>query len=407
MKKELRKAIYTRSRLRNRYFKNPTKENETSYKNQRNKCVSLRRKSITQHFSKITSKGIMTNKQFWKTMKPFLTNKGCLENNDIILLDGEEMITNDRILAKRFKEHYINIVESSSGFKPSKILFSVESRNNHFLRSIANQYKDHPSIVNIRQNALNNTHMDTSSFSTDEVTPDKVSSIIKSLDANKASGADKIPMKLIILASDFLSKPVSKALNNCITSCSFPENAKVATVVPVDKKTDDKYVICNYRPVSLLNGFSKIYEIHLKNHLVSSMNQHISNLVSAYRKNHNSQHVLIRLLEEWRKCLDNNYVVSGVLMDLSKAFDCVPQDILIAKLEAYGINENLLAYLHSYLSNRKQCVRINNLTSDFETIISGVPQGSIVGPICLIAFLMTFFISLKKQAFTILWMITP
>ena len=63
----------------------------------------------------------------------------------------------------------------------------------------------------------------------------------------------KIPKKLIILASDFLSKPISKALNNCITSRTFPKNAKVATVVPIDKKTDDKYVIFNYRPVSLLN----------------------------------------------------------------------------------------------------------------------------------------------------------
>ena len=134
-------------------------------------------------------------------------------------------------------------------------------------------------------------------------------------------------MKRIILASDFLLKPISKAFNNCINSCTFPENAKAATVVPIDKKTDNKYVISNYRPVSLLNGFSKIYEIHLKNHLVSSMNQHISNLVSAYRKNYSSQHVLIRLLEEWRKCLDNNYVVGGVLMDLSKAFDCVPHDL--------------------------------------------------------------------------------
>ena len=220
--------------------------------------------------------------------------------------------------------------------------------------------------------------MDISSFCNDEVTPDKVNSIIKSLDANKASGTDKIPMKLFIfkLASDFLSKPFSKALNNFITSCTFPENAKVVTVVPIDKKTDDKYVISNYRPVSLLNGFSKIYEIHLKIHLVSSMNQHIPNLVSAYRKNYSSQHVLIRLLEEWKKCLDNNYVVGGVLTDLSKAFDCVPHDLLIAKLEAYGINENLLAYLHSYLSNRKQCVRINNVTREFETIIPGVPQGS-------------------------------
>ena len=109
MHKELRKAIYTRSWLRNRYFKNLTKENETSYKKQRNKCAWLRRKSITQYFYKITSKGIMANQQFWKTMKPFLINEGCLENNDIILLDGEEMINSDRVLAKRFNEDYIDI----------------------------------------------------------------------------------------------------------------------------------------------------------------------------------------------------------------------------------------------------------------------------------------------------------
>ena len=76
--------------------------------------------------------------------------------------------------------------------------FSVKSTNNNFLRSIANQYKDHPSIVNIKQNALNNIHKDTLSFSIDEVTPDKVNSIIKSFDVNKAFGTDKIPKKLII-----------------------------------------------------------------------------------------------------------------------------------------------------------------------------------------------------------------
>ena len=160
-------------------------------------------------------------------------------------------------------------------------------------------------------------------------------------------------MKLIILTSDFLSKPISKALNNCITSYTFTENAKFATVVPINKKTDDKYVISNYRPISLLNGFSKIYETHLKNYLVSSMNQYISKPVSAYREHYSSHHVLIRLLEEWRKCLDNNYVLGGVVMHLSKAFDWVPRDLLIVKLEAYGMYENLLAYLHLCLSNRK------------------------------------------------------
>ena len=94
-------------------------------------------------------------------------------------------------------------------------------------------------------------------------------------------------------------------------------------------------------------------------------------------------------------------------MNLSKAFDCVPHDLLIVKLEAYDINENLLAYLQSYLSNRKQCVRINNVTSDFETVISGVPQVSIVGPIMFNCFFNDFFFLFKKQAFTILRMTTP
>ena len=173
-------------------------------------------------------------------------------------------------VAKCFNEHYINIFQRSSGLACH---FSMESRSNHFLRSITNQYKDYSGIVNIRQNALNNTHMDISSFY--EVTPDKVNLIIKSLDVIKVPGLDKMPIKLIILAFDFLSESISKALNNCITSRTFPENAKVATVVSIDKKTDDKYGVSNYRPVNLLNVFSKIYKIRLKNHLVSSINQPI------------------------------------------------------------------------------------------------------------------------------------
>ena len=85
-------------------------------------------------------------------------------------------------------------------------------------------------------------------------------------------------------------------------------------------------------------------------------------------------------------------------MDLSKAFDCVPHDPLIAKLEAYGINKNLLDYLHSYLSNRERCVRINNVTSDFQTIMSGVAQGSIGGAILLNCFFNDFFYFFEKAS---------
>ena len=92
--KELWKSIYARSRFRNRFLKNADEINSKLYKQHRNKCVSIRRKSIKHYFSNITSNGI-TNKNFWKAIKPFLTNKGCLENNGILLRDDEKMITDE------------------------------------------------------------------------------------------------------------------------------------------------------------------------------------------------------------------------------------------------------------------------------------------------------------------------
>ena len=106
-----------------------------------------------------------------------------------------------------------------------------------------------------------------------------------------------------------------------------------------------------------------------------------SPFISAYRKSYSTQQVLIRLLEEWREKLDNNFFVGAVLMDLSKAFDCVPHDLIIAKLAAYGIERKNLRLIYSYHKGRKQYVKINNTYSDYNEIISGVPQASILGPI--------------------------
>ena len=109
--------------------------------------------------------------------------------------------------------------------------------------------------------------------------------------------------------------------------------------------------------------------------------------------------MLIRLLEEWRQQLDNiNKVVGGAFMDLSKAFDCVPHDLLIAKLAAYSVDEDLLMYIYSYLSNRKQCVRINNVHSRFKNVISGVTQRSIVGPELFNCFFNDFFYFIDKAS---------
>ena len=111
-----------------------------------------------------------------------------------------------------------------------------------------------------------------------------------------------------------------------------------------------------------------------------------------YQENYSTQHELIRLVEEWKKHLDNE-VAGGVLMDLSKAYHCISQDLLTAKLSAHEFDKTALKYIYSYLKKIQQCVRINNIYNGFEEIISGVPQGSIVGPICLTLFLMISFIT--------------
>ena len=124
---------------------------------------------------------------------------------------------------------------------------------------------------------------------------------------------------------------------------------------------------------------------------MEKMNNLFSSFISAYRESYNTQHVLIRLIEEWRKILDNNYFIGAILMDLSKAFDCIPHDLIIAKLAAYGFDKNMICYIYSYLNSRKQCVSIKNTKSTFEEIISEAPQGSIVGPILFNIFFNDFF----------------
>ena len=152
-------------------------------------------------------------------------------------------------------------------------------------------------------------------------------------------------------------------------------------MIPLDKRKPNKNEILNYRPVSVLNTFSKFYEKVIKNQLLRFMKEYFSHLISAYRTNYSSQHAIIRLLEEWRKNLDDNLIVGAVLTDLFKAFDSIPHDLLIAKLAAYDLSEEALMYILSYLSNRKQCVRINDTYSEFENIITSVFQGSILGPL--------------------------
>ena len=112
------------------------------------------------------------------------------------------------------------------------------------------------------------------------------------------------------------------------------------------------------------------------------------------------------MIEDWKKSLDDDKLVGAVLMDLSKAFDCIPHDLLIAKLSAYGFDKTSLKLIFSYLKGRRQCVKINDKKSKYMTIKAGVPQGSILGPILFNYLLMTYITFSKLQIYTALLMTT-
>ena len=120
MTKEFRKEIYSRSRLRNKFCKIPSSENEKAYKKQRNKCVALRKKCIKNHLKNI-NKGLSSNKEFWKFMKPFVSNKDFSQKNDITLIQNENIVTEETELAELCNNYYMNIVESTSGIKPERM----------------------------------------------------------------------------------------------------------------------------------------------------------------------------------------------------------------------------------------------------------------------------------------------
>ena len=281
--------------------------------------MSVSQKSIKNYLNKFSDKGLETNKSFSKFIKPFLTNKGTLTDCDITIVDGKKIILDDFELVKTFSNHYINTVEINSGFKPLKI---------------TNQFKDDLLVIdeNKRNAIITSNTFKPISFSFEPTNPAEVQKRLKNINTKKPTGFDKIPPKLVKPSAEILSTPLSIAINNSLKYGVFPDDNKIASVIPLDKGKPNKNEIFNFRLVSILNTFSKIYEKVIKDQLVSGLDKYFSPFISVYQKGYSTQHVLTRLAEEWRERLDNNYIVSAILMDLTKAFDYISHDLIIAKL---------------------------------------------------------------------------
>ena len=155
---------------------------------------------------------------------------------------------------------------------------------------------------------------------------------------------------------------------------------KLANVTPLHKE-GNRSEKDNYGPVSILTNLSKVFERCIYNQIAQFFDKLLSKHQCSFRKGHSVQHSLIVLLEKWEDSVDQGHVFGALLTDLSKAFDCLPHNLLIANLSAYGFDNKTVRFVYDYVTAHKQRTRISDTYSSWQEILSRVPQGSILGPL--------------------------
>ena len=212
--------------------------------------------------------------------------------------------------------------------------------------------------------------------------------LVKSLKPGKSSGPNSVPLKLLKLLQVPICSDLAFLTNESFVSEIFPDKLKIAKVVPIFKRGLAS-MTSNYRPISLLSVFSKLFEntMHQRLYKFLEVCEVLFSMQFGFRTEHSTDHALICLTETIKSSLDKGRVGCRSFIDLQKAFDSVSHHILLKKMEHYGIRWTALNWFNSYLGNRKQFVCINGQSSSLCSISCGVPQSSVLGPLLFLIYI--------------------
>ena len=364
---ELKEEMNTRDKVKRKARKTKSEEDWRLYKYWRNKCNNKLKKAKCEYHKNLLEENISKPKKFWKIIKSVFPNKSsisCLSNND-----GKAENLN---LANKFAESY---TYEAKKLKAASIPFYTPWR---FVKRITSRTNKIFKFKCVSKNFIENQ--------------------IKTLNSNKATGLDQLPPQLLKDVSENISGPICHIINLSIRTSKVPDAWKGAKISPI-YKSGLKNEPSNYRPISTLPVLSKILERTVHHQLMNYMEENdlLTTNQFGYRQKRSTKLASTLLCDEIRKSMDKGELVGAVYIDLSKAFDTIGHDLLFNKLSSYGILENELQWFIDYMFNCKQAVNINALLSNPNPIFSGVPQGSILGPLLFLIFFNDFSSHLKHS----------
>ena len=332
--------------------------NYITFRNLLSKLIkSAKRDYYSNYF--ITCKSSMV--KTWSKINELVKNKNTKSTNDILFHYKDEVITEAKSAANKFNEFFSYIGKNISDNIPPP------SCNKTFVSYLEEV----------------NSH-----FTYNHVTEKDISDTINNLKSKRSCGIDGLSTKILKHVCSGLVPCLTHLINLSFDTGIFPQSLKIAKVIPIFKKNDPT-VMDNYRPISLLPAISKVFERSMANQVMQYFedNHLFYDGQYGFRPNRSTEMATLELVDRIQQDLARNLFPCCIFMDLSKAFDTINHEILLCKLKSYGFDNNALMLFKSYLTNRKQCVSFENETSPLRDITTGVPQGSILGPILFIIYI--------------------
>lgn len=364
---DILKSIKDRDKAFREFKKYKTEEKYSVFKEFRNKTQSLIFNAKRDYF-KDKLENDKDSKSLWRSLKdlgmPSKKGKGSASNIGL-KIDGE-LCFDKFTVAEKFNSFYTTVA--------SKLVERLPESVNKFGKSFVNSFYRNKGVM-------------PNSYSFSVVSENKVLGYLNRLSTNKATGLDGIPSRFVRDGASIIACPLSHVINLSLIQGTVPDDLKSARVVPLFKK-NDKTEVGNYRPVSILTIISKIFERVVYDQVESYLDQNklLYKFQSGFRSRYSTDTCLIHLTDYIKFQMDKGHFVGMILLDLQKAFDTVDHSIVLMKLEALGLCQDITRWFQSYLSDRKQLVDVSGTLSSYAHISCGVPQGSILGPLLFLIY---------------------